>query len=59
MYLVNIPVAPPRTKHYAKKYAARKKQSELDSLISRSVNGVSSRTKSGSPDEGEVLYEFI
>ena len=42
----DVPVAPPRSKHYARKYAARKKKSELDSLISRSVNGMPKRTKS-------------
>ena len=46
----DVPVAPPRTKHYAKKYAARKKKSEMDSLLSRSVNtGVLGRKEIAAP----------
>ena len=54
--VTNVPVAPPRSKHYARKYAARKKQSELDSLISRSVTGVPNRTISPRPEKDQGWF---
>ena len=55
----DAPVAPPRSKHYMRKYADRKKKSELDGMISRSVGCPMGRTKSPQFDQGWHYQSFI
>lgn len=56
----NVPVAPPRTKHYAKKIAARRQKKEFDIRITRSLGSIDERksTESSEREKGQEWFSL-